>query len=402
MAAEDGSGIWSRLVSARGPGGQGTDPQARNRADGPLVWLHAGSAGTFPAICQLAERLQATHPDLSTLLTAHEPAPGFTGDMSLPEDSAHAVSAFVARWKPELCLWVGGGIVPSVIRKLADRGVPAVLVDPDPGVLTQKRGFLYGWGLPSFLARLARIMVRDEATAGQFRRVGGHGVRLAVTGPFEEVGTLLPWNENDRQDLRQSLGSRPVWLAAGVTPAEIAAVLGAHRDVMRFALRTALVLVPSGPERVDEMAAQLRQAGLRFMRWSEGALPPETTQVILVDELPEMGLWYRLAPVAFLGGSLDSGAPGQDPVTPAAHGIALISGPGYHAHAARCRQFEAAGALRIVGGGDDLAAAVKHFLAPDAAATMARVAWDMGSRGAPAMDAVADLVQELVYGEGRC
>lgn len=402
MAAEDGTGIWSRLVSSRDPGGHRAEPEPRSRSDGPLVWLHAGSAAVFPAVRQLAAQLQAVHPDLSTLLTATDPVPGFGGDMSPPADSAQAVAGFVARWKPDLCLWVGSGIVPSVIRRLVDRGVPVGLVDPDLGVLTQKRGLLYGWGLPSFLSRLVRIMVRDEAAAAQFRRAGGPGLPVAVTGPFEPVGTLLPANEDDRQDLRQSLGSRPVWLAAGVSGDEFGAVIGAHREVMRFALRTMLVLVPSGPDLADAAAGQLQEAGLRVQRWSDGALPTETTQVILVDEQPEMGLWYRLAPVAFLGGSLDGNAAGQDPTTPAAHGIALVSGPGCRAFETRCHQFEAAGALRVVGSGRDLAAAVKRFLAPDAAAIMARVAWDMGSRGAPAMDAVASLVGELIYGDAPC
>ena len=61
-------------------------------------------------------------------------------------------------------------------------------------------------------------------------------------------------------------------------------------------------------------------------RRAAGELPPAEAGVWVVDTLGEMGLWYRLAPIVFVGRSLLPPGGGQNPLEPARLGCAIAVG----------------------------------------------------------------------------
>ena len=113
-----------------------------------------------------------------------------------------------------------------------------------------------------------------------------------------------------------------------------------------------------------------------------------------------MGLWYRLAPVSFMGSSLVSGQYGRDPDAPAAHGSAILYGPNVARYLQRYARYAEAGAARIVRDSDTLAAEVQALLPPDRAAAMAEAAWEVATRGAEVSDLVVDMVLDALDRRG--
>ena len=55
--------------------------------------------------------------------------------------------------------------------------------------------------------------------------------------------------------------------------------------------------------------------------------PPPAEGVWIADTLGELGLWYRLGQVAFIGRSLVPPGGGQNPLEPARLGCAIATGP---------------------------------------------------------------------------
>jgi 3-deoxy-D-manno-octulosonic-acid transferase len=84
----------------------------------------------------------------------------------------------------------------------------------------------------------------------------------------------------------------------------------------------------------------------------------------------ELGLWYRLAPVAFIGGSLVAHG-GQNPLEPARLGSAIVHGPHMQNFAEIVSELAAADACRAVDGAGQLAAAVADLLFAGAAGRQA-------------------------------
>ncbi|MGB0904953.1 MAG: 3-deoxy-D-manno-octulosonic acid transferase, partial [Mangrovicoccus sp.] len=195
------------------------------------------------------------------------------------------------------------------------------------------------------------------------------------------------------QELSSHISGRPVWCAASTHQGEEAQVLEAHRAVLRNFHRSLLILVPRHPDRGAELLKTLRSDGWKVCTRSEHRRPDSDCQIFLADSLGEMGLWYRLAPISFVGGSLMP-IGGHNPFEPAALGSAVITGP----HTANFRdiftRLDAAGASVTVESGAGLGETVIDLMKPDRRAPMALAAWEVASRGADVTDRVMRLIQD--------
>lgn len=173
---------------------------------------------------------------------------------------------------------------------------------------------------------------------------------------------------------------------------ELEQISAAQRQASRRAHRLLLLLIPAVPAEAAEMAQRLRDDGFVVSCRSDGAEPDEATQIYLADSAAEMGLWYRLAPFTFMGGTLE-GLGGRHPFEPAALGSAVLHGPVTAGHAPAYQRLASAGASRAVRSAADLGNAVEVLLAPDKAAAMAHAAWDVTSSGAGVTNRVVDLIR---------
>jgi 3-deoxy-D-manno-octulosonic-acid transferase len=398
-------GLAAYLALARRGGQAGAVPDSP-RPGGRVVWAHAVDVGRARALAGLARQLAQHRPDISMVMTVPVDGAGTDPEgrglrgpairQPLPPDTIPAAEVFLNHWRPDLCLWSGGDLRPALLICAAREGVPLCLVDAEEALLERSR---WPWlrDLPrAVLAEFTEIHARDEAAARQARRMGADPARVHVTGVLQEEALALPYREDDHETLARLMRTRPVWLAAMVQPDEIETVLGAHREASRAAHRCVLIVVPDDPEQSAGIAERIAAQGWRYITWSEGALPDETTQVILADTSGEMGLWYRLAPICFMGSSLVSGHHGRDPDEPAAHGSAILYGPNVARYLHRYSRYAEAGAARIVRDTDTLAVAVQALLPPDRAATMAHAAWEVASRGAEVTDRVVEMVLDTL------
>lgn len=388
-------GGYLALARAR-PEGAGAAPPPR--PGGPLVWCHATTRTHAEVALQLADRLAQVRPDVHHLLTA-EPeilpaeAVGNVILQPVPPDSAGAAQRFLAHWRPDLCIWTAGDLKPTLLTQAHRRGVGLYLVDADEARLSRPGWRLLPDSTRATLRRFTMIMARSRATETFLRRrVGLWDADITVTGALREVSRPLPCNESDREELSTLLGGRPVWLAARLQREELGTVLRANTMIMRMSHRVLLVIVPANTEESPAFHAALQAAGLRYVTWSEGTLPDEATQAILADTSGEMGLWYRIAPISFMGSSLVSGGQGCDPHEPAAHGSAILYGPNIRACLTAYSRFAEAGAARIVNDADTLADAVLRIIPPDQSAAMAHAAWDVATQGAGVMDQLVDTI----------
>ena len=383
--------------------GRGDRDAPRDRPAGTVVWVHAVAPRHADAAVQLAGHLTAARPDLHLLLTAlpdagpREPPPGNVALTAPPDDTAAAAHAFLDHWRPDVCLWCGGELRPALLGAARRRGVPLYLVDADDAHLPAPGPRWLPDSARQALRRFPLIMAgTDAAESALRRRPGLRDARIEVTGALREVSKPLPYNEDDREELAGLLRGRLVWLAARLRPEETGTVLAANARVMRMSHRVLLVIVPETPDEAQPFRDALARAELRHVIWSEGQLPDEMTQVILADTAGELGLWYRIAPITFMGGSLCEGAHGRDPNEPAAHGSAIVYGPNVRAHLPAYSRFAEAGAARIVRDADSLAQAVQSILPPDQSAAMAHAAWDVATQGAAVMDRLVALVLETL------
>lgn len=395
-------GLSAYMTLVRGNAPEETR-QLPERPEGELVWGHAGSRGRVLALCDLAERLAVQRPGLRLLLTVGEDT-GALPDLpsrvivqTVPPESIPAIEAFLAHWAPDLCIWTVGHLRPALIECSAEAGIPMFLVDAADSGFEGVRGRPWPDPARAVLRHFECVMASSANASRRLVRLGVATERISVSGTLQSGTSALPCNEDEREALEAAIGGRPVWLAALVQASELQVIIDAHRAALRSAHRRLLIVVPDDPSQGVEMAQSLRAKGWRVARWSLGEVPQEVTQILLVDtDEHDLGLWYRLAPITFMGSSLDAGHGGRDPFGPAALGSAILHGPNVARYRPAYTRFSEAGAARSIKDAETLAAALTHLTAPDQAAAMAHAAWTVATDGAEVTNRVVDLAQDAL------
>lgn len=388
------------LIAARR--GAVRDVAARpERPGGRLVWLHPGASGSPRRLAQLALRITARDDPPAILVTGQEgaaPDPDDFPDGTMfdlhPPDRIRDLRAFLRHWRPDALVLTGAELPPALIVETHRRGIPILLADAAMG--PGERRFWRRGMAQALLSRIDRVLARDPESAGRLRQLAGANAHVEVAGRIEETTDPLPCRESDREWLAELTKARPVWLAASCPPGEEPAVIAAHAEALRFAHRTLLVFVPDRPARVPGLAASLRAQGWIVAEWDKGEEPAGDVQILVAGDEADLGLWYRLAPVTFMGGTLLAEGAGRSPFEPAAFGSAILHGPRFGAYPDAYARLIEARATRMVDRAEDLSRAVTDLMAPDRAAILAHNAWAVSSGGAEVAERVARAVLELI------
>jgi 3-deoxy-D-manno-octulosonic-acid transferase len=121
----------------------------------------------------------------------------------------------------------------------------------------------------------------------------------------------------------------PAWIAASTHEGEEDAAFTVHREVLKTFPNARLILVPRHPQRFDAVEKLIQKTTLSFQRRSElnGAVP--SASVLLGDSMGEMFMYFSMADIAFVGGSLVP-VGGHNVLEPAALGMPVLFGPQMH------------------------------------------------------------------------
>lgn len=379
---------------------------SRSRPDGELVWIHAGEAENLLAVRDLAKRLVGSRQNLHVLITVEagnivgaktdEPEDGPLIIAETPSEHPNAIKVFWDHWHPDLCIWVWGMLRPNLNFETAERGCPSFLIDADEAGFDHRRD---RW-LPDLTRQLLETFDSVFArSAPSFRRLIALGSKRDSTFQASALmagGKALECVESDLSEISAALGGRPAWFATQVLPTELAIVLAAHKQALRMSHRLLLILQPSSPDDAQAAADMAAEQELSAVHWDNGQFPDDLNQVMISSDSADRGLFYRVAPVSFLGATLVPDAAGCDPLDAAALGSAVLYGPKVRDHMPSYSRLAAAGAARIVIDVNTLGTAISRLIAPDQAATMAHAGWDVISQGAELSDRVVDLVRDTL------
>jgi len=354
------------------------------RPEGTLIWIHGASVGeTLAALPLLSQLLTPGRHALvtsgtvtSAKLMAERLPPGALHQF-VPIDTPAAGRNFLDHWRPDVGLFVDSDLWPNLLMSAAERKVPLALVNARMSARSAD-----GWRrapqtAQALLSAFDGILAIDPEVAARFTSLGARNVQ--VTGSLKADAPALPADAKKLEALREAIGARPIFLASSTHAGEDETLLPAQ-DILRASHPDLLtIIVPRHPDRGTEIAML---CGSRpVARRAAGALPSNETAIYVADTMGELGLFYRLAKIAFMGGSLIAHG-GQNPLEPARLDCAVMAGP--HTEnftAAYDAIFEAQGGGRVVTSAD--IAGLAHRVLSDAAAASAMI--EGAAKGAAAL-----------------
>lgn len=396
--------LWLHLRRTGGDASAQSPLLAAPEGTGPLLLVHLEPGiEDPPALLPVLLALRAARKNLRILVL------GGTGTAELlPQGAVRAaavtdhLSATLAMdaLSPAALLVLGEDLPAALIATASSRGTPIILAEARLAGRV-RRGFWKDSLTRSLFARIDHILAPDQPSATLARKSGGRRDAVEVTGPVTETRTPLRGNEAERMVMSQLLRQRDVWLASAPTLPETTAVLEAHQSLLNYSHRSLLILAGLPSDAIEGIVAQAEELGMAAVLRSDIDDPCADDQILIAEETDELGLWYRLSPVCFMGGTMAAGdgMPPRHPFEPAALGSAIIHGPLPGPHDAEWAQLDGAGAARRVADTEGLKKAISDLTAADQAAVLAQNAWSVSTGGAAVVRQIAAIILDSMVVE---
>lgn len=304
---------------------------SKSRPNGPLIWVHGASVGEILSILPLIERIH--NRGFSILLTSGTVTAARLAQHRLPEGVLHQfvpldtpafVERFLDHWQPNLALLAESEFWPNLITEGRRRGTPFVLVNGRVSRRAFRRWRVMRRTAAALLSRIDLCLAQEEEDARRLNRLGAQ--RIFTTGNLKFDVPPPPAEPATLSALKRAMRDRPVVLAASTHRGEETKVIEAHLRLRQRFPNLLTIIVPRHPERGYEVTEAAEEKGAVAVMRSRGYLPDAGTDIYVADTIGELGVFYRLAPIVFVGGSLVRHG-GQTPIEPAKLDSAILHGP---------------------------------------------------------------------------
>jgi 3-deoxy-D-manno-octulosonic-acid transferase len=364
------------------------------------VWVHGASVGESLSHLPLVERFRAERPDVTVLVTsgtrtsaellARRLPPGVIHQYA-PVDAPAAARRFVGHWRPDLAVFVESELWPNLIIEAKAAGARLALVSGRVSPTSARNWNRAEGAARALLGDFDLLLPQDRLTGEWLTR---HGATVGDRLDLKRLAEPLPFDPGELDRLKAQTAGRVVIVAASTHAGE-EELLG--DIVTRLPGDPLLVVVPRHPERGEAAAAALEAAGLRAARRSLGEAPVGRDGAYVADTLGELGLFYRLADVALIGGSLLPSMTGHNPWEAARLGKPLISGAHVGSFAEAYAELKARGAVLMAGGPAEFASAVAALVTePEVAAALGERAREACAAEREGFDAAFARLLELL------
>lgn len=302
------------------------------RPNGPLIWLHGASVGESVAALSVVAHLKKHLPHVTYLFTSGTKTSASLLEARMEEGMIHQylpldapawTQAFLNHWRPDLALWMESELWPGLLMEAYARQVPLVLLNARMSPKSLKRWQYLPQTFKRIMGCFRLILTQTKEQKDAFTLAGAQHAH--VGGNIKFATAPLSWDGREAARLRDQLSGRPFWVAASTHEGEEALVCEAHRRLKETIPDLLTILIPRHPERAKRVQDLAHTYGQTCLR-STGAPITQASDFYLVDTLGEMGLFFHLSPLVFLGGSLTP-IGGHNLIEPANLSCALLVGP---------------------------------------------------------------------------
>ncbi|SFL27170.1 3-deoxy-D-manno-octulosonic-acid transferase [Bradyrhizobium sp. NFR13] len=341
------------------------------RPNGPLVWIHGASVGEVLAAAALIERLRALGMRIlltsGTVTSAEIIAKRFPADIIhqyIPYDSPRFVARFLDHWKPSLALFIESDLWPNLIISAAKRRLPMVLINARMSQRSFPRWQKFSATIGALLGRFEICLAQSETDAERFSALGSRSV--VVTGNLK-LDVQAPPNDAVKLDkLMAVTRGRPIIVASSTHPGEEEIIFETHKTLTSFFPKLLTVIVPRHAHRGQDIAQMITATGAQVALRSREELPQGTTDIYIADTMGELGLFYRLSPVVFMGGSLVPHG-GQNPIEAVKLGASVVHGPHVFNFTDVYEALDGAGGAKLADSSEQLVKQLGQMLGNEAA-----------------------------------
>ena len=304
------------------------------RPEGRLIWLHGASVGESISMLPLINRLLEIYPDVHVMVTTGTTTSAEVMAKRLPERAFHQylpidnpvfTTRFVRHWQPSIALWFESEFWPAMLSTIKRKNIPLILINGRISNKSFKRWQQFDFIIKELLNCFTACLGQSEEDAYRLRILGAKDAMCL--GNLKYAGLPIPVDQEKKSEMLKQIGERPVWLASSTHDDEEYKIARFLKDLQTKHEKLLTLIVPRHPNRGPEIKERLvKDYNLNVSLRSADEKITAETEVSVADTIGELGIWYEIAPIVFIGGSLIPHG-GQNFMEPSRCRDAVIVGP---------------------------------------------------------------------------
>ena len=322
---------------------------SRKNPEKKCIWIHAVSVGEVNATMTIVKELRNRFSNFEIIMSTTTDT-GFARANTIfgsnhtvfyfPFDLSWIIHHVFRSLRPAICLLMELEVWPNFVQVAKKLNIPVVIVN---GRISDKSFSRYKMIKPiakNIFQKLSLILAQTDQYAQRFTKIGAPDEKVIVTGSLKyDTAQITDKVEGaDTLAAQLNIGNERLWIAGATGNDEEQIILDVYKSLKKQEnfddIR--LVIVPRKPERFNEVAQLIEQAGFPLIRYSQ--VKEKTAEnaehidkskidaVILGDTMGDLRKFYSFATIIFVGRSLVPMG-GSDMVEAAALGKCTIFGP---------------------------------------------------------------------------
>ena len=300
-----------------------------DRPIGELIWFHGASVGESLSILPLIEKITTLKPSANFLSTTTTNAAAMvlnnrmntnTIHQFIPFDSIPWANRFLDHWKPNAIFFVESEIWPNLLTSAHKRNIKIYLFNER---LSKKsfRNWLY---VKTFSQKLWKCFSGIYTQSDEFtkRFCDITATQAQTLGNIKILSSPLPFDKAEYLHWKSQIVKRHCWVVASTHQGEEEQIFYIHRELKKNFPDLLTIIAPRHIERSDDICKST--TNVTISRFSKQFLHDQ--DILLIDVLGKLGIFYHLCSIAFIGGSLIPKG-GHNPLEPSIFGALPIWGP---------------------------------------------------------------------------
>ena len=371
------------------------------RPEGKLIWMHGASVGESVSMLPLIQKLLEAYPDAYVMVTTGTTTSAEIMSKRLPERAFHQylpienpifANRFIKHWRPDVALWFESEFWPAMLSCIKKKNIPLILVNGRISNKSFKRWQQFEFAIKELLNCFTLCLGQSEQDEYRLRVLGAKNT--LCLGNLKYAGLPLPVDENKKNEILQQIEGRTTWLVSSTHDDEEYKIGKFLKELKQKIPNVLTFIAPRHPNRGIEIKERLQnELGLNVaLRSADEKITPET-EVYIADTIGEMGIWYDLFPLVFVGGSLIPHG-GQNFMEPSRCRDAVIVGPHMHNFTDAINRAKKADGVIQVNDVIDLMSMVEHLLTnTDLLEAKRSLAYNWANGEAKVLDGIVEKIQ---------
>jgi len=305
-----------------------------SRPKGKVIWLHCASVGEANSSLPLIEKLLNRDKKLHILMTTGTLTSANLMAKKLPKRSIHSfapldapqiVNRFLNHWQPNSIIWLESEIWPNILLEIKKRNIPCASLNAIISDKSYAKWQKHPKMINKILSAFSVVVAQTDKKGKMLSNLGAKNVKclgnLKATLPAPAV------DKDKKKELEKAIGKRKILCFSSTHKGEEELAISTHKLAKKKEKNLLTIILPRHPNRRDEIKSLLEKSGLNFAFRSEGKLPEKNNDIYVADTMGEVGTFYSICPIVFMGGSMSPYHDGgHNPIEPAKFGCAVVSG----------------------------------------------------------------------------